>query len=132
MTNAFINLLGSLAVLAMMAMFVFFLYRAIHSRSPDAKGPARDPRVYKGICPECGYDLGAGHEWCPECGGPGRERLVRDTGHLNRRAMLDDWPVGFVPIRKPESDEVPALAHETDSPADAIFLTRQYEARGIR
>ena len=45
--------------------------------------------------------------------------------------MLSDWPAEYYKPREPVEGECHSSALETQSPTDAILLTRQLGARGI-
>lgn len=78
----------------------------------------------EGHCANCGYDLRASLDRCPECGMPFHR--VRD--HIPLR---DDWPADALSLRKPAPDEEPVVIYLTDSIWEARTLADQFDARGI-
>jgi hypothetical protein len=81
------------AALALMGIALFAALVAANFIAARREGRRR-ARLRAGCCPECGYDLRAARERCPECGSPAPEEL---------RHAPPDWPL-VLPEREGDLD----------------------------
>jgi hypothetical protein len=113
----------------MMLVVALFLWR--RSDSKDRGKLASSDGEY---CHECGYDLRAGHERCPECGTPvptDADRALARGLLLDPKALQNDWPAAPIQPRVPEPHEKPIVVYRAQQWAEAELLMQHLQARGV-
>jgi hypothetical protein len=95
--------------------------------SAGRRATVRAQRVTEGLCSECGYDLRARRERCPECG---TEIPVR-SGEAYIVPLRDEWPDKPLAPRTPEPHETRERIYTGPDGMEQDLLVQQLRARGI-
>jgi hypothetical protein len=89
----------------------------------------RIDRRQKRLCRNCGYDLRASPDICPECGMAIADEVA--TLPLDKEKLRGDWPSTPLAPRQPGIEETPLVLHRTDNGFEANLLQEQLTMRGI-
>jgi hypothetical protein len=123
--NEIVPCFGLLALALLLAVFVWNVSRTYN------KLERKKIAIERSLCTECGYDLRAGHESCPECGARVLKELPSDVVELDPHALSENWPASAIEPRIPWPGETPVVAHSTRNSIDANLLAEQLQARGV-
>ena len=97
----------------------------VRAAATGRRNEAMDEEYESRPCVECGYDMRASQNRCPECG----------TLQVNRRqylnALANDWPEQPTEPRRPGPAESLQILLSTEDAHEASLLQGQLEARGI-
>jgi len=113
------------AILLAMALVITALILR-EKRRLDAK-----ERFDRQQCVNCGYDLRASVDRCPECGFPIQPPELPLTTLLDRRTLANDWPEVTQPPRQPRPDESRVEVYASEEIMAVDLLAQQLEARGL-